>query len=216
MPADDIRETKRALRQEILARRDALPETDREILSRRIIQKILAMESLRRADCIAAYMSMGTELDTRELVHDALASGKRLVLPKVNRAARRLDLYYVSSLERDLAPGVWGIREPAESCELAPLEEVEWVLVPGVAFTQHGERLGYGAGFYDRLIVSFPKRPALIAAAFSIQLVRSLPMSATDQKVDVVVTEDAEYFASARDAGGSIARSALSPLDARG
>lgn len=183
-------EIKRALRQEVLAQREALPEAERSNFSGRITEKILALDSYQRAGCVAAYMSIGSEFDTSAFVRDALASGKRLILPRVNRAARRLDLYEVSALDRDLVPGVWGIREPRESCPPAPLGQIDWMLVPGVAFTRGGERLGYGAGFYDRLIAGLPKRPILVAAGFAVQLRDAIPMTPTDQLVDVVITEN--------------------------
>jgi 5-formyltetrahydrofolate cyclo-ligase len=194
--AVELRELKRTVRHEVLAQREALLEAERSTFSARITEKILALDSYERARCVAAYMSIGTEFDTSEFVHDALASGKRLILPRVNRAARRLDLYEVTALDRDLVPGVWGIREPRESCPLAPLEQIDWMLVPGVAFTRRGERLGYGAGFYDRLIASLPKRPILVAAGFALQLRDAIPMTASDELVDLVITEEAEYYPS--------------------
>jgi 5-formyltetrahydrofolate cyclo-ligase len=70
---------------------------------------------------------------------------------------------------------------------------VDFVLVPGVAFTARCERLGYGGGYYDRLIPRFAGRPALVAAAYSLQIVPALPVSATDRSVDLVVTENAAH-----------------------
>jgi 5-formyltetrahydrofolate cyclo-ligase len=68
--------------------------------------------------------------------------------------------------------------------------------VPGVAFTRRGDRLGYGGGFYDRLIRGLVPRPALVAGAFELQVVAKLPMMEADQRVDRVITESAEYCAS--------------------
>jgi 5-formyltetrahydrofolate cyclo-ligase len=70
---------------------------------------------------------------------------------------------------------------------------VDFVLVPGVAFTARCERLGYGGGYYDRLIPQFAGRPALAAAAYSLQIVPEVPVTPSDRSVDLVVTEDAEY-----------------------
>ena len=97
-------------------------------------------------------------------------------------------------LERDLAPGVWGIRQPRpEMCaEIAP-PSIEFVLVPGVAFTRRCERLGYGGGYYDGFIRTLARRPALIAGAFELQLLAELPMTDRDERVDLVVTENASY-----------------------
>jgi len=143
---------------------------------------------------VLAYVSFGSEFDTAAFIAGLIGGGKTLVLPKVDRENRVLKLYGVRDLERELAPGTWSIREPrADLCrEVAP-DDIEMVLVPGVAFTPRCERLGYGGGYYDGLINAFNQRPALVAAAFSLQIVPELPVTERDQKVDLVVTENAVY-----------------------
>jgi 5-formyltetrahydrofolate cyclo-ligase len=98
--------------------------------------------------------------------------------------------------ENQLEAGVWGIRQPrADLCPEIASSHIEFVLVPGVAFTRRCERLGYGGGFYDRFIRALAPRPALVAAAFALQVLAELPMSETDQRVDLVTTENADYRA---------------------
>jgi len=103
------------------------------------------------------------------------------------------------SVERDgrearFIAGVWGIPQPrADLCPLVPASQLDFVLVPGVAFTRHCERLGYGGGYYDGFIRGLTRRPPLVAAAFSVQILSALPVSGRDQYVDCVVTENAEY-----------------------
>ena len=143
-----------------------------------------------------AYIGFGSELDTAVVVADALASGKELVLPRVERGSRSLGLHRVQDPDRELEQGVWGIRQPRVQCPEAAPSRIEFVLVPGVAFTRRGDRLGYGGGFYDRLIRGLVPRPALVAGAFELQVVAELPMMETDQRVDRVITESAEYCAS--------------------
>jgi 5-formyltetrahydrofolate cyclo-ligase len=95
---------------------------------------------------------------------------------------------------QQLAPGIWGIPQPRpELCPSVPVSQLDFVLVPGVAFTRRCERLGYGGGYYDRFIRALVRRPPLIAAAFALQVVAELPPSKSDQRVDRVVTEDAEF-----------------------
>ncbi len=185
---------KQTLRKQGLARRDALEVAHRASLSKGITARVLALSSYQSARCVLAYWSIGSEFETASFVSDVQAKGKTLVLPKAPRGGRMLELYAVRDPEHDLAPGVWGIREPrAELCRSARLEEIDFVLVPGVAFTARCERLGYGKGFYDRLIGAFPERPPLIAAAFALQIVPEMPFFPTDQHVDMVVTEDTTY-----------------------
>ena len=141
-----------------------------------------------------AYASFGSEFETGDFFADALARGKTLVLPRVERDSRALQLYAVRDPARQLAPGVWGIRQPrTDLCPLVPASQLDFVLVPGVAFTRQCQRLGYGGGYYDRFIRSFAQRRPLVAAAFSLQILPALPVSERDQSVDCVVTENAEY-----------------------
>ena len=185
---------KAALRHEIIQRRDALDATTRAAACAVITDQILKLECFQRARCVLLYASMGSEFDTSALITQVMAE-KKLALPKVDKATRMLQLYFVTNLEADLQPGVWDIREPrSDRCTPAPLNEIDLVLAPGVAFTQRGDRLGYGAGYYDRLLARFmplTPRPAVIVAAFSVQMVSDLPLSATDRPVDCIVTETA-------------------------
>jgi 5-formyltetrahydrofolate cyclo-ligase len=142
-----------------------------------------------------AYVSFGGEFETADFITDLLARGKKLVLPRVERGSRALRLYAVQDPVRQLEAGVWGIRQPrADLCTEVSASEVEFVLVPGVAFTARCERLGYGGGYYDEFIRNLvAPRPALVAAAFSHQILPALPVSERDQCLDCIVTENAEY-----------------------
>jgi 5-formyltetrahydrofolate cyclo-ligase len=187
---------KAELRKQVLARRDALPAAERRALSERITLRLLALDSLRDARCVMAYASFGSEFETGGLIADILARGKRLVLPRVERGSRMLQLHVVADPARQLAPGVWGIPQPrADLCPSVPASQLDLVLVPGVAFTRRCERLGYGGGYYDGFIRDLARRPPLVAAAFALQVVPALPTSESDQRVDRVFTEDAEYRA---------------------
>lgn len=196
-------EEKRDLRKRILALRDALPGELRRELGTRITARLLKLDAYREAGTVLAYLSFGGEFDTAAFTRDALANRKKLALPRVNRATRELELFVVRDPEEDVAPGILGIREPLPGrCAPAALEEIGFVLMPGVAFTRDGVRLGYGGGYYDRLLARFASRPALVAAAFSLQVVDAIPVGETDQRVDAVITEDDEYYTAAAPARG--------------
>jgi 5-formyltetrahydrofolate cyclo-ligase len=182
---------KQAIRQSIIALRDQMPPHERARYSRVITESICRLPAYQTAQTVLGYLNFGAEMAAEEWVRRALADGKRVLLPRVNRASRHLDLYQVRDLVRDVAPGLWGIREPViERCakEEGP-GKVDFVLLPGVAFTRDGARLGYGGGFYDRLLPRLPDRPALVAGAFSLQVAAELPQETTDRKVEWLVTE---------------------------
>jgi 5-formyltetrahydrofolate cyclo-ligase len=190
-----IQSLKAELRKQVLERRDALSAVQRRALSERITSRLLGLEAYRKARCVMAYISFSSEFETAGFIADLLARGKKLVLPRVERGSRALGLYAVNDPATQLEAGVWGIQQPrSDSCPAVPSAEIGFVLVPGVAYTSRCERLGYGGGYYDGFIRSLGRqRPALVAAAFALQVVTELPLSETDQMVDRVVTEDAEY-----------------------
>lgn len=182
------------LRAQVLAQRDQLPEESRTALSARVTERLLALPAIARARCVLAYLSFGSEFESDALIDALCARGVRIVLPKVDRKARRLRLFHVRDIADDTAAGIWGIREPREDrCEEARLEDIDAVVVPGVAFTERGERLGYGGGFYDRLLAGWANRPPCIAPAFSMQVLCALPVDDHDIPIDVVVTESVAH-----------------------
>ncbi len=176
------------LRAALSAEREQLSPCQRAKSSRSITDTLAALPEYRQASSVLAYMSMGAEFETDAFVRLVLADGKILVLPRVNRDLRRLDLFTVRDLDAELAPGVWGIREPVpERCSAAVAEEIDFALVPGLGFDRRGGRLGYGGGFYDRLLAGLGA--FRVAAAFSVQMIEAVPMAPHDQYVDLVVTE---------------------------
>jgi len=179
-----------ALRRALLARRDALPAPERGALSRRITASLLSHPAVLGARRALLYLSFGSEFDTASLIAWLRGRGVAIVLPRVEREPRGLALHEIADLQTDLAPGTWGIREPvAQRCPRVARESVDLVLAPGVAFTPGGGRLGYGGGFYDRLLADWPERPPILAAAFDMQVLDELPLAAHDVPVDAVVTE---------------------------
>lgn len=146
-----------------------------------------------------SYIPYGSEISTLELIHHGWSKGDLVLAPKVLQEAHILELREIRSLS-DLVPGAWGILEPAESCPLWPREqwgEVDWVVVPGLAFDQSGGRLGYGGGYYDRFadvvgqVRSEQKdKPCYVALAFPDQLIAHVPMESTDLRLDFIFTSD--------------------------
>ena len=186
---------KTSTRQRILAARNALGDSAREQFSISITNKLLALPGFGLAQAVAAYISFGSEFDTTAFITEVLGSGKRLLLPRVDRGQRAIIFHAVTDAQESLLPGAWGIREPDPlRCPQADLDDVELMLVPGLAFTIRCERLGYGGGFYDAAIEMTRPNTLKVAAAFSAQIVDTLVVEPHDRSVDMVVTESASYF----------------------
>jgi len=186
-------ETKAALRRAVLRRRDALPEGERALLSGRIVATILDLPTYKNGGVVLAYASFGTELRTDVLLRRVLSDGKALLLPRVERGALRL--YEVRDLAGDMEPGTWGIREPKPGrCPLVEPGGVDFALIPGVAFDRRARRLGYGGGFYDRLLAGGMRGGTpLVSGAFGVQILAEVPTDPHDAPVDLVVTETDTY-----------------------
>ncbi len=186
-------DAKAALRDTVLLRRDALAEGERAFLSGRILGSVLDLPAYQDSGVVLAYASFGTELRTEEFLRRVLDDGKVLLLPRVERG--RLGLYEVRDVARDLAPGTWGIREPKpDRCPKADPARVDFALIPGVAFDRRARRLGYGGGFYDRLLAGgLPGRTPLVSGAFEVQMVDEVPVGPHDAPVGAVVTEEGIY-----------------------
>jgi 5-formyltetrahydrofolate cyclo-ligase len=134
-------------------------------------------------------MSFGDELDTTPILTHILATGRTLVLPRMttDNGAPALALHRVDSLN-DLLPGKWGIREPRADAPLVTLSDIDFALVPGVAFDLEGNRLGYGKGYYDRLLAKRPASLTVAAVAFDCQVVDAVPVEPHDAKIDILIT----------------------------
>ena len=147
---------KREIRRRVLALRDGLDRTERERGRLLLTERILGHQWFYNSHIILGFASCGSEIDTRELLQEALRLGKRLFLPKVTGEEQaQMRFFRVRRLE-ELKEGYKGILEPSESCEEYIYSEAEapntLMLMPGAAFDSYRNRIGYGKGFYDRFL----------------------------------------------------------------
>ena len=180
---------KRELGARILRDRDATPAEDRATASASIAASLLMREDFASSKTVLLTLPFGSEWDTRALLAAALARAKTVALPRVNLATRMLDICAITRLEHDAVPGYRGIPEPCAHCALLDVATIDWVLVPGVAFDADGRRVGYGGGYYDRLLPLLRADAHRIAGAFELQLVERVPAASHDVAVEAIVTE---------------------------
>lgn len=137
---------------------------------------------------VFAYFSVRSEVQTFDIIRQALRAGKRVALPVSISRGRRLIFREVTDFKADLKPGLLGIPEPKPSRPRVAPREADLIIVPGVAFDRRGYRLGTGGGFYDRFLRRVT-RPARVGLAFEAQLVDKVPHAEHDERVDYIVTE---------------------------
>ena len=178
---------KEALRKRYAALRRALSAEARAARARAACELLQQQEAFARARCILAYAALRFELDPAHALACAHALGKRVALPRVDveSGALRLHAYMPGD---ELHESGFGVREPLPTAPALDAEEIELVLVPGLAFDVRGYRLGYGTGFYDRLLPSLT-RATRVGLAFELSLLAEVPNAAHDVPVDALVTE---------------------------
>jgi len=181
---------KTELRKTILARRDALSLADRLDKSGLIAERLEDIPEYVAATTVMFYVEFRSEVVTLPMLDAALKAGKRVVVPKVDKAAHRLDLYEIKDPAHELETGYMGIPEPVPAlARKAKPEDIDLVILPGVGFDTSCGRLGYGGGYYDRLIETLRPDVSLVALAFEAQLVDEVPCDPHDRRVGKVITE---------------------------
>lgn len=182
---------KNKLRQEVLAKRSALSTAYRVELSRKICDRLIGLKEFQDASVMHFYIPIRDEVDIRYAMRDAFSSGKTVVVPVVDKEKKTLFLSRLENYDEELAYSVYGLLEPKpEYYRLIPLKEVDMMILPGIAFDMRGHRLGYGAGYYDKLLSDEKERPFTIAPAFEVQIVDFIPASNHDVRVNKIITEE--------------------------
>jgi 5-formyltetrahydrofolate cyclo-ligase len=182
----ETRAQKARLRSELKDRRTALTPRELQVAGDAAARLITQLPEWKQAKTVCLYASFGGELPTDALMIIALLEGKRLLLPRVTNKTT-LVLHEVTDVAM-LQSSRLGIREPKATAPIAPLTEASLVLVPGLGFDTAGRRLGFGGGFYDRLLAKPPRKTFLLGHAHAFQLVPRLPEEAHDIKVKAVAT----------------------------
>jgi 5-formyltetrahydrofolate cyclo-ligase len=188
-----VAEAKRALRQEILARRRALTPAQREAAGRAVAAHVVEIAAVRNAGRVALYAPTADEVSTRPLFEALASFGCRRLLPRISGDV--LEFAAIATWA-ELRSGRLRLLAPPETAPAEALDSGDVVVVPGVAFGSQGQRLGRGGGYYDRTFAT--SGPSLIGIAFDLQLVDPVPTDSHDRAMDAIVTERGLRFSSGR------------------
>ncbi|MCE5311563.1 MAG: 5-formyltetrahydrofolate cyclo-ligase, partial [Nitrospiraceae bacterium] len=170
------------LRRRMLSLRDSISAQHRECKDKEIIRQLFLLDQFTNADVLLLYASFRSEADTWQIMAEWLRLGRRLLLPRVNTSGY-LDVHEVNDI-RDLATGSYGIKEPDKlKCRKSDVNGADFILVPGAAFDLSCNRIGYGKGYYDRLLKG--RRAMAVGLAYDEQIVESLPIEPHDVVLDM-------------------------------
>ena len=174
---------KTALRREIREKKRAMTQEEIAIRSRRLGELFAQTQAYRDAKTIYGYLPYNQEVRTVPMLEQALRDGKRVAVPKVY--GDTMKFIYLEDLSL-VEKSDMGIPEPVADTPVAD-DKTALVLMPGLAFTKQGDRMGYGGGFYDRFLAEEPNHPT-VALCYDFQIVDSLPTEAFDVPVDLVLS----------------------------
>ena len=168
-----------------------LKEQNKEDVSRKsrlIAEQFWKLPAIQKAQSILFYASMPGEVDTLAMIEKAIFLGKRVALPIVEQNQRKLIPTLISSME-DVHKKKHGILEPhLDPDKEIALKDIDVVVVPGLAFDKHYNRLGRGIGYYDRFLSILPKTVTTVGLAFDFQLhPKSLPTEAHDMRLHQII-----------------------------
>ncbi len=181
---------KEAIRRQLLLKRKKL--TSEYILknSKVIADNLIKLDIYQQSTNIMLYVATKSEVQTQEIIESAQKDKKNIFIPLIIRGSNKLFPSLVRDFEKELIRGDLGIFQPSkEFYRLCPPDILDLVIVPGVAFTVQGYRLGRGGGYYDRFLSQLKPRTTSIALAFEIQILTEIPVEEKDTPVNYIITE---------------------------
>lgn len=178
---------KDALRRHFKAWREQLSPAEHAALSAALCNRLMSLPVYQETNWLLGFAPLAGEPDIRPLLQDALLGGRRVALPRCIPGTRELQFYEIISWD-ELISGSYGIAEPpADPARLWQPTADALCIVPALSFDRQGQRLGYGGGYYDRFLSTFPGITLGLCPQACLQ--EKLPHDLYDQPVSVVVTE---------------------------
>ena len=184
-------ENKRELRKRILSIRNKMNKEDVEHNSRIIADKIIELDVYKQSKLIFIYMDFNNEVMTSNLIKHMLSDGKRVVIPYTDTTNTLLIPSEITR-EEDLKLNFFGYYEPKKVSPVN-IEEIDLVIVPGVVFDKNLNRIGFGKGYYDKILNQLKPSAKKVAVAHEFQVLEEIPTEDHDVKMDMIITEKNIY-----------------------
>ncbi|MBN2136166.1 MAG: 5-formyltetrahydrofolate cyclo-ligase [Sedimentisphaerales bacterium] len=172
----------------------ALQPDQRALKSRLACERLVATEHFRNASTVMLFLSLPHEVDTAGVILSAWQFGKTVAVPKISWEQRHMLPVRINSLDTGFTTESWGLRNPSATFPV-PFGDIDLVVTPGLAFDKQGNRLGRGGGYYDKFFAHEQVKACKCGFAFAEQLIDSVPVTDSDQPMDMLVTDaGAVYF----------------------
>ena len=181
---------KNKIRKEMLSQREGLSEERVISLSKAIAGKVNNLREFKEAKTVFCYISKGKEVFTEDIIMKSLYMNKKVIAPRVDEHKNKIVLHEIKSPGKDLSQGFRGISEPKSHLPvLGNLNKINFAIIPGIAFDRNGRRIGFGKGFFDKLLSKKDLYPILCGIAFDFQITDNIPYFPHDICMDIIVSE---------------------------
>lgn len=185
---------KKLMRKSTLEQRNALSTDVINEKSHSIFIAISKEKAYSEANTIMSFMSFGSEINMEDFNKDIIEKKGYVIIPRVNTQTKVMDLYKVTDF-KDFVLSNYGIWEPdPDKYTTITPTELDLILCPGVVFDKKGYRIGYGGGFYDKLLSEINSTCLLYGVGFGLQLVDEVPRESFDKQLDKLFTEKNNYL----------------------
>ena len=181
---------KDSLRKDMLKEREDMKVENVSESSNKIIETIMNLPEFIYSNNIMLYLSFNNEVNTYPLVKWCLNNDKKVIVPYCVNSSRQIIPFEINNLTSDLTKSTFGIMEPKhEILKKTNIEDIDLIIVPGVVFDEHCNRIGFGAGYYDRFLPKIVKNTSTIGIAYDYQVINKIPTGVYDVPLDFVITE---------------------------
>lgn len=180
---------KAKIRKEILRKLRSQSSFEKNRKNAEIKEKLFKNSAIKSCSSIMFYVSKDYEVDTHSMIKEALKQGKRTIVPVASAGERKIIPSEIKNPEEELEKGPFGIKQPkSEHIRPVPVNDIDVVITPGVAFDNSGNRVGHGAGYYDSFLKTLSPPTATIGLAFDFQIVRRVPTLSWDIPVKKIIS----------------------------
>jgi 5-formyltetrahydrofolate cyclo-ligase len=183
--------TKSELRREYTALREAMDESEVQRRSAKIIDTIVKLPVFKRAKTVMVYLNFKNEVDSLKMIEESFKAGKKVLIPYCTKENMELIPSELNDIESEIVKGKNGYLQTKKECvKPVPLDEIDLIIVPGIAFDRRCYRLGFGAGYYDRFLKKLNFEKPTIGVCYDFQIIHSIPTEPHDVPLDFVITEE--------------------------
>ncbi len=187
---DEVKDKKKDVVNEIIEKIEGFSEEEREKRQKAVEDRLFDFANFMESKVALLYLRRRCEVDTLSIIRKSIKSGKKIILPLVDRDKSRTTLYKIENLNEDLRIGPNDVLEPdPERCKPVPPDQIDIAVVPGLAFDEKGGRIGILDNFYDRFIARLPMTTRKVAIAFEEQVVNQVPADSRNKFIDIIITD---------------------------